>query len=93
MHEWKLWEVFVRKTNGLSHRHIGSVQASDSVMALQYARDIFTRRGELVSIWVIPSEDLVSSDPKDRESWFETAEEKNFRHATFYEVPTEVTHL
>ncbi|MFD0708840.1 1,2-phenylacetyl-CoA epoxidase subunit B [Photorhabdus luminescens] len=93
MYKWKLWEVFVRKQNGVAHRHVGSVQASDADMALQYARDVFTRRGELASLWVVASEHLVSSGGEDHAAWFDTAENKGFRHATFYEVPNGVKHL
>ena len=48
-----LWEVFIRPRTGLAHSHVGSVHAADEVMALQAARDVYTRRGEGVSIWVV----------------------------------------
>src|SRR3954464_11692156 len=41
-----LWEVFIRSRNGLAHKHVGSLHASDATMALQAARAIYTRRGE-----------------------------------------------
>ena len=44
--EVPLWEVFIRPRNGLAHKHCGSVHAADEVMALQAARDVYTRRGE-----------------------------------------------
>ena len=43
---WPLWEVFIRSRTGLAHRHVGSVHAVDAEMALQNARDVYTRRGE-----------------------------------------------
>ena len=52
---WPLWEVFIRAKNGLSHRHAGSVHAADAKMALEAARDTYTRRMEGVSLWVVPS--------------------------------------
>ena len=52
---WPLWEVFIRSRTGLAHRHVGSVHAVDAEMALQNARDVYTRRGEGLSIWVVPS--------------------------------------
>ena len=58
-----LWEVFVRPRNGLAHRHVGSLHAHDATMALQAARDVYTRRGETLSIWVVPSTAVVASDP------------------------------
>ena len=44
--EIPLWEVFIRPRNGLAHRHCGSLHAADAEMALQAARDVYTRRGE-----------------------------------------------
>src|ERR1700730_2531618 len=80
----RLWEVFIRARNGLSHRHAGSVHAADPEMALQAARDVYTRRGEGLSIWVVPSAAIVASDPSDKESLFEPTGSKIYRHATFY---------
>ena len=51
--EWPLWEVFIRSRNGLDHKHCGSVHAPDAKIALQNARDVYTRRQEGVSIWVV----------------------------------------
>src|SRR6185312_8483134 len=87
---WPLWEVFIRSRNGLAHRHAGSVHAVDAAMALQNARDVYTRRGEGLSIWVIPSSAITASDPAEKGMMFEPAESKIYRHPTFYEVPEEV---
>jgi ring-1,2-phenylacetyl-CoA epoxidase subunit PaaB len=46
--EMPLWEVFIRNRSGLPHKHCGSVHAADATMALQAARDVYTRRGEAV---------------------------------------------
>ncbi len=88
-----LWEVFIRARNGLSHRHAGSVHAADPEMALQAARDVYTRRGEGLSIWVVPSAAIVASDPSDKDSLFEPAASKIYRHPTFYDVPDEVGNM
>jgi ring-1,2-phenylacetyl-CoA epoxidase subunit PaaB len=92
---WPLYEVFLRSRNGLSHRHVGSLHAADEEMALQSARDIYTRRGEAISIWVVPSRAIIASDPADRDALFEpgTAERKPYRHPTFYEIPDDVGHM
>ena len=58
-----LWEVFIRSRNGLAHKHVGSLHASDATLALQAARDVYTRRGEGLSIWVVPSGAITASDP------------------------------
>lgn len=88
-----LWEVFVRARRGLSHVHAGSVHAEDAEVALQNARDVYTRRQEGVSIWVVPSTAVTASDPGDRAELFEPAADKAFRHPTYYEVPDGVQHL
>ena len=88
-----LWEVFVRPRNGLAHRHVGSLHAHDAEMALQAARDVYTRRGETLSIWVVPSSAIVASDPTEKAMMFEPTASKIYRHPTFYEVPDEVGHM
>lgn len=88
-----LWEVFIRARNGLSHRHVGSVHAADAAMALVAARDVYTRRGEGLSIWVVPSASITASDPADKDMLFEPTGSKIYRHPTFYEVPDDVGHM
>lgn len=91
--QWPLFEVFIRAKSGLSHRHVGSLHAADAHMAVDHARDLYTRRGEGVSIWVIESGAIMASDPADTASLFEPAEDKIYRHPTFYEVPDGVENL
>lgn len=91
--DWPLWEVFVRTRGGLSHRHAGSVHAPDAELALRHARDTYTRRMEGVSLWVVQSKDIVSSDPVQAGPMFEPAESKIYRHPTFYELPDAVKHM
>ena len=88
-----LWEVFIRSRTGLAHKHAGSLHAADAAMALQNARDVYTRRGEGLSIWVVPSSAIVASDPGDKDVLFEPTASKIYRHPTFYEVPDEVGHM
>lgn len=88
-----LWEVFIRSRTGLAHRHVSSLHAVDAASALDAARDLFTRRNEGVSIWVVPSASLVASEPGDKAMMFDPASDKIYRHPTFYEVPDEVGHM
>jgi len=88
-----LWEVFIRTRNGLAHKHAGSIHAADAEMALQAARDTYTRRGEGLSLWVVPSAAIVASDPAEKGMLFEPAATKVYRHPTFYEVPDEVGNM
>ena len=84
---WPLWEVFVRPKRGLAHVHAGSIHASDAEMALRNARDVYTRRQEGVSIWVVPAGEVSASSPDEQDSFFDPAADKAYRHPTFYEVP------
>ena len=88
-----LWEVFVRSKRGLSHTHAGSLHAPDAHMALRNARDLYTRRQEGVSIWVVRASDVVASSPDEKDAFFDPAGDKPYRHPTFYEVPAEVNNL
>ena len=91
--DWPLWEVFVRSKQGLEHKHCGSLHASDAPHALQMARDVYTRRQEGVSIWVVPSRSITASAPEDKDVMFEPAADKIYRHPTFYDIPDEVGHM
>ena len=90
---WPLYEVFIRSKSGLSHRHVGSVHAADPQMALDHARDVYTRRKEGVSIWVVRSSDIAASDPSESDAFFEPAADKIYRHPTFYDIPDGVENI
>jgi ring-1,2-phenylacetyl-CoA epoxidase subunit PaaB len=91
--DWPLYEVFIRSRAGLEHKHVGSVHAVDARMAIEHARDVYTRRQEGVSIWVVRSADISASDPEEAEALFEPARDKVYRHPTFYVIPDEVKNL
>lgn len=91
--EWPLWEVFVRARRGLSHSHVGSLHAPDATMALRNARDVYTRRQEGVSLWVVAAEMITASSPDEKDQFFDPAADKIYRHPTFYDVPDGVDHL
>jgi ring-1,2-phenylacetyl-CoA epoxidase subunit PaaB len=90
---WPLWEVFVRSARGLSHVHAGSLHAPDAQLALHNARDLYTRRGEGVSIWVVPSAAVTASDPDARGAFFESPHGKEYRYPTAYRASADVPHL
>ncbi len=90
---WPLYEVFVRSKQGLEHKHCGSIHATDDAMALRLARDVYTRRQEGVSIWVVRSDRIIASQPEDASQLFDPAQDKIYRHPTFYELPDAVKHM
>ncbi len=91
--QFPLWEVFVQSKNGLPYKHVGSVHAADGEMALQNARDLYTRRSEGTSLWVVPTEAIVASNPEDQESFFDPMDDKIYRHPTFYEMPDKAENI
>jgi ring-1,2-phenylacetyl-CoA epoxidase subunit PaaB len=88
---WPLWEVFVRSRRGLSHNHVGSLHAPDATLALRNARDVYTRRQEGVSIWVVPAAAITATSPEEKDAFFEPAADKVYRHPTFYDIPKSVS--
>ncbi len=89
---WPMWEVFVRARRGISHVHVGSLHAPDAETALENARDVYTRRGEGVSVWAVPSSEIHAFEPEAAAEYVE-ANEKVHRLATSYEIPEEVGHM
>lgn len=92
-HDWPLWEVFIRSKQGLDHKHVGSLHATDAQMAIENARDVYTRRMEGVSIWVVESKHITASNPEEAGELYEPAIDKVYRHPTFYNLPDEVNHM
>jgi len=90
---WPLWEVFIRSKQGLDHKHVGSLKAADAQMAIENARDVYTRRMEGVSIWVVPSSEITASSPAEKDAMFDPANDKVYRHPTFYDIPDEIGHM
>jgi ring-1,2-phenylacetyl-CoA epoxidase subunit PaaB len=89
----KVWEVFVQSKPGLPHKHAGSVRATDKEMALQNARDLYTRRNEGTSIWVVPFEHIVASMPEDSGSFFDPSNDKAYRTPLHYVMPEGAKHI
>ena len=93
MKDWPLFEIFIRSKNGLEHRHVGSLHAADPQMAIENARDVYTRRQEGISIWVVESKHITASNPEKQGELFEPAKDKIYRHPTFYDLPDEVENI
>jgi ring-1,2-phenylacetyl-CoA epoxidase subunit PaaB len=90
---WPLWEIFIRSKQGLDHKHAGSLHAADAAMAIENARDVYTRRMEGVSIWVVESKYITASNPEEAGELYEPAMDKIYRHPSFYKLPDEVNHM
>lgn len=88
-----IWEVFIQAKPGMPHKHAGSVHAMDKEMALQNARDLYTRRGEGTSIWAVKSTEIVASNSEDDEAFFDPSDDKIYRQASFYVVPKDAKQI
>ena len=91
--ELPLWEVFIQPKAGVHFQHCGSVHATDKEMALQNARELYTRRQEGTCIWVVKTENIVSSNPDDSESFFDPSDDKAYRYPTFFKISKKVKGL
>ena len=91
--EWPLWEVFIRSKQGLSHKHVGSLRASDAQLAVENAREVYTRRSEGISIWVVASNNVFASDAAEADAFYDPANSKVYRHPTFYDIPDGISHM
>ncbi len=87
------WEVFMQSRPGANIIHQGSIHASDKKMALQNARDTYSRRGEGTSIWVVLTNAVVASITEDSEMLFDPSNDKIYRLPTFYTMPEGAKHI
>ena len=83
----------MRSSRGISHTHVGSLHAPDATLAVRNARDLYPRRKEGVSIWVVPADAITTSDPDAKGAFFESPAGKNYRHASYYTKSEGVKHL
>jgi len=58
-------------------------------MAMRNARDVYTRRNEGVSIWVVEARHISASSPSEKGPLFEPSNSKVYRHPAFYDIPDE----
>ena len=91
--QWPVWEVFTQSEEGAPHEHAGSVHATDAEHALQNERDVYARRGEVISLWVVPSAAITASTRGYAGPFFDPGADKAYRHPQFYKVPRGVRGL
>lgn len=88
-----LWEVFVQSKPGQPFKHVGSLHAYDKEMAIESARDLYTRRNEGKGLWIVSSDAIVSINNSEAASFFEPASDKIYRHPSFYNLPNGVKQM
>jgi len=72
--QWTRFQVFVQSKSGEPHQDAGSVHASDAELALLNARDVFARRPECVSMWVVPADAIHSRTAEEIQNLSGTGE-------------------
>ncbi|MDQ0416640.1 ring-1,2-phenylacetyl-CoA epoxidase subunit PaaB [Croceifilum oryzae] len=60
-----VYEVFVQRDHLDPMIHVGSLLAPTSELALQLARENFTRREQVLQIWVVPRIHIQSAEEAD----------------------------
>ena len=85
-----IWEVFIQPKNGKPFEHVGNVHGADKELAMQNARDLYTRRLEGTCIWIVKSDNIVSSNPDDSDSFFDPSNDKIYRYPTFFKISKKI---
>jgi ring-1,2-phenylacetyl-CoA epoxidase subunit PaaB len=67
--QWPRFQVFLQEKLGTAHMDVGSVHAPDAEMALFNARDVFVRRPDCTSLWVVPAGAIFSKTREELEVW------------------------
>lgn len=89
----ELFEVFIQSKPGQAYKHAGSLHAYDREMAIENARDTYTRRGEGSGIWIVPSKQITSVNIEEVAYFVEPSTDKIYRHPTFYNLPEGVKNM
>src|SRR5437868_6603028 len=87
------WRIKRDTNDELRQKFVDITQPQAEASGRRHARDTYTRRMEGVSLWVVPSASIIASDPGEDASMFEPAEDKIYRHPTFYDIPDGITHI
>jgi ring-1,2-phenylacetyl-CoA epoxidase subunit PaaB len=77
--QWSRYQVFLQEREGAPHQDVGSVHAPDPELALYNARDVFVRRPDCISLWIVPAWEIFSK----------TAEELEIELEALRQVPAE----
>ena len=91
--QWSLWEVFTQEAEGAPHEHAGSVRATDAEHAMENARDVYARRGKVISMWVVPAAAISATTRGDAGPFFDPMNERPYVHPHFYKAPRGVRGL
>lgn len=60
-----IFEVFRQEKGAGFLQHEGSIDAPSSELAIQYARETYSRRSEAIRLWVVPRNAIVEVSDTD----------------------------
>ncbi len=63
--QWPRFEVFQQERPDQPHRNVGSVHAPDPELALLNAKDVFVRRPNCLSMWVVPADQILAKTAQE----------------------------
>ncbi|MCE7994356.1 MAG: phenylacetic acid degradation b [Roseivirga sp.] len=87
--EKESFELFHLMKRGKQHKYAGHVMARDYDDALAAAKTLYQGVKPVFNIWVVKSEDILSTDEEDRDIW-ETLKEKQYREAIDYRAQDKI---
>ncbi len=82
---FQTYEVFEQKKRGTHHIHVGSVHAPSAELAVVFAKEQYSRRGQCVNLWVTKTSDIFATEYDDADI-FETTSSKQYREPDAYKV-------
>lgn len=82
---FQTYEVFEQKKRGTHHMHVGSVHAPNSELAMMFAKEQYTRRGNCVNLWVVKTSEIFVTQYEDADM-FENTPSKLHRDPNSYKV-------
>ena len=85
MEHFQTYEVFEQKKRGTHHIHVGSVHAPSAEMAMIFAKEQYSRRGQCVNLWVVKTADVFATEYEDSDI-FDTISDKTYREPAAYKV-------
>lgn len=83
--QFETYEVFHQKKRGQQHSHVGIVHAPNAELAMVFAKEQYSRRGQCVNLWVVRTRDVFVTEYEDADI-FETTPSKLHREAESYKV-------
>ena len=84
--QWPRFQVFQQEKEGAPHQDVGSVHAPDPEMALFNARDVFVRRPECISLWVVPVEAITFRTAQELQTQTEKDQPVDLENPQTYQV-------